>query len=226
MTRRARSSTCCSGWFWSRTERACATRLSGHGGLDSAGMWSHLTDPPDPAHVADVLAALATSSPRCGTVRVVAIDGPSGSGKTTLALGVGRALDAPVVHMDRIYPGWDGLAASVPLLVEQVLEPLARGEPAEYRVWDWERDGWRGTTTVQHADVVVVEGCGSSVGPAGVYASVRVWVDAPRDERRRRGLTRDGEAYRPHWEQWAAQEARLYARDGTRLKADVVITTG
>ena len=201
-------------------------------------MWSHLTDPPDPAHVDRVLSALtevtavndltapAGSPTRRSAVRVVAIDGPSGSGKTSLARGVSAALDAAVVHMDRIYPGWDGLAASVGLLVEQVLAPLARGEAAAYRLWDWEHDGWDGWQTVAPADVVVVEGCGSSVGPAGDLAALRVWVEAPREERRRRGLARDGEAYRPHWERWAAQEEELYARDGTRAKADVVITTG
>lgn len=192
-------------------------------------MWSHLTDPPDPAHVARVLTALGapTDAPaRCGAVRVVAIDGPSGSGKTSLARGVGAALAAPVVHMDRIYPGWDGLAASVGLLVEQVLAPLSRGEAAAYRLWDWERGSWDGVRAVPRADVIIVEGCGSSVRPAGDYAAVRVWVEAPREERRRRGLARDGEAYRPHWEEWAAQESVLYARDGTRSRADVVITTG
>jgi uridine kinase len=189
-------------------------------------MWSHLTDPPDPAHVDAVLAAVATSSRRCGAVRVVALDGPSGSGKTTLALGVGRALECPVVHMDRIYPGWDGLAASVPLLVEQVLDPLARGEPAAYRAWDWARSEWADTESVPAAEVLVVEGCGSSVGPAGPYASVRVWVEAPREVRMARGLARDGETYRPHWERWAAQEDRLFAADDTRARADVLIATG
>ncbi|MFN2318993.1 MAG: AAA family ATPase [Dermatophilaceae bacterium] len=189
-------------------------------------MWSHLTDPPDPAHVARVVTALDAAPARCGAVRVVTIDGPSGSGKTTLARGVGEALGAPVVHMDRIYPGWDGLAESVGLLVEQVLGPVARGEAAAYRVWDWDRGGWRGSKSVPRTGVLVVEGCGSSVGPAGECAAVRVWLEAPRDERRRRGLARDGEAYRPHWEQWAAQEDSLYARDGTRAKADLVIATG
>jgi hypothetical protein len=79
---------------------------------------------------------------------------------------------------------------------------------------------------VPHAPVVVVEGCGSSVGPAGARAAVRVWMEAPRAERLRRGLERDGETYRPHWERWAAQEDRLYAVDGTRAKADLVIRTG
>lgn len=189
-------------------------------------MWFQLTDPADPADVARVLDALATAEPRCGSTRIVAIDGLSGAGKTTLARGVSEALAAPVVHMDGLYPGWDGLAEAVGLLTASVLEPLSRDERAAYRIWDWRRDRWNGTQDVPNTELLVIEGCASSVGTAGEYAAVRVWVEAPREERMRRGLARDGEAYRPHWERWAAQEAELFARDGTREKAHVIITTG
>lgn len=193
-------------------------------------MWHQLRDPADPAHVAAVVAALDGAPARCGGIRVIAIDGPSGSGKTTLAKGVSDALDAPVVHMDRIYPGWDGLAVAPALLAEQVLAPLARGELGAYRLWDWASNEWSGSAEVPPAalgtGILVVEGCGCSVGPAGEYAAVRVWVEAPRAERMRRGLARDGETYRPHWQRWAAQEAELYARDRTRDRADLILTTG
>lgn len=189
-------------------------------------MWDQPSDPADPAAVAQVLELVADAPARCGSVRVVAVDGRSGSGKTTLAVAVAGTLEAPVVHMDRLYPGWDGLAASVPLLVSEVLVPLAQGVVAAYRVWDWHHDRWNGREQVAPAPVVVVEGCGSSVGAAGDLAAVRVWMEAPRAERLRRGLARDGETYRPHWDRWAAQEDRLYAVDGTRAKADLVIRTG
>ncbi|MDO5501754.1 MAG: AAA family ATPase [Actinomycetia bacterium] len=180
----------------------------------------------DPRHVEAVVALARIAEPRCGTVTVVAIDGLSGSGKTTLADSVAAVLGAVVVHMDDLFPGWDGLAESVGLLVRQVLEPLARGERAAYRVWDWGRNEWGETATVPGGDLLVIEGCGSSVGPAGEFAAVRVWVEAPLEERMRRGLERDGEAYRPHWERWAVQEAELFARDGTREAADLILSTG
>ncbi|NLJ55126.1 MAG: AAA family ATPase [Intrasporangiaceae bacterium] len=189
-------------------------------------MWFQLTDPADPAHVEMVVDLARTAVPRCGQVTVIAIDGLSGSGKTTLAKGVSDALGAPVVHMDRLYPGWDGLADAVGLLVSQVLEPLARGERAAYRTWDWGTDEWNGVDEVPESAVLVIEGCGSSVGAARDYAAVSVFMEAPREERIRRGLERDGEAYRPHWERWAAQEAELFTRDGTREAADIVISTG
>ncbi|WP_299445466.1 AAA family ATPase [uncultured Phycicoccus sp.] len=189
-------------------------------------MWFQVTDPADPADVDAVLTQLSAAAPRCGAVRVVAVDGPSGSGKTTLAKALVEALSCPVVHMDELFPGWDGLAEAVPLLVDQVLLPLSRGERARYRVWDWDADTWGGTREVEPGPLLVVEGCASSAGPAGDLAAVRVWVEAPPSERMRRGLARDGETYRPHWERWAAQEAALFTADGTRARADVVVTTG
>ncbi|HHU10067.1 MAG TPA: hypothetical protein GXZ60_08645 [Intrasporangiaceae bacterium] len=159
-------------------------------------------------------------------MRIVAIDGRSGSGKTALAAEVGAALHAPVVSMDHLYPGWDGLAAGIDGLVEHVLAPLCRGEVAAYRIWDWHRDRWGEPVEVPPAEVVIVEGCGSSLGPAGEYASLRVWLEAPVEQRKARALARDGETFRPHWERWAAQEERLFGVDRTRERADLVLTTG
>lgn len=191
-------------------------------------MWDEVMQPPSEEHVAAVVAlALAAESP-CGPV-VVALDGPSGAGKTTLARGVESALEergtVAVLHLDLLYPGWDGLAQAPELLTTRVLEPLARGERAAYPVWSWVRDEWAGTREVPRCDYLVVEGCGSSVGPARAYAAVAVFVDADPALRMRRGLERDGETYRPHWQRWADQEAALFAVDGTRERADLVIDT-
>jgi uridine kinase len=176
--------------------------------------------------VAEAVRLAATRDPRCGEVRLVAVDGQSGSGKSTLGVAIGAALDAPVVHMDDIYPGWDGLAEAVPLVTTQVLEPLTAGQPAAYRRWDWVRNRWSSRLVpVPAVPVLVLEGVGSSVLPAGDYAAVRVWVEADREVRFARGITRDGEAYRPHWERWARQEDALFAADRTRDRADVVLDT-
>ena len=192
-------------------------------------MWHQLTEPARGSDVEAVVTLARDAEPRCGGAVVVAIDGPSGSGKTTLAKGVADALEGlgtvEVVHMDLIFPGWDGLAEAPGLLTTQVLEPISQGHPAAYRTWSWVRDEWHGTRTVAASRFLVVEGCGSSVGPAGAYAAVRVFVEAGRALRMSRGIARDGEAYRPNGERWAEQEARLYAADRTRERADLVIDT-
>lgn len=182
-----------------------------------------LADPDDAARV--IADAAATARPRCGDVVVVAIDGPSGAGKTTIAGPVAEALACPVVHMDELYPGWDGLAEAVGLVDDLVLGPLARGEDLRYRRWDWAADRWGEEIALPWTPVLVLEGCGSSVRPAGERAALRVWVDADRAERRARGIARDGDTFAPHWERWAEQEDALFAADRTRERADLEIIT-
>ena len=140
---------------------------------------------------------------------VVGIDGPSGSGKTTLASAVAQRLGCAVVHMDELFPGWDGLAAAAGLLTEQVLRPLAQENDGAYRRWDWDASTC----------------CASTVHPATPYVAVAVWVEADAQVRMTRGIERDGEAFRPHWQRWAAQERALFATDGTRDRADLIVST-
>ncbi|TNM64684.1 hypothetical protein FHN55_13685 [Streptomyces sp. NP160] len=163
-------------------------------------------------------------------MRVLALDGPSGSGKTTLAAAVAAALrargvSATKVHMDDLYPGWDGLAEAVGLVTAQVLEPLTAGAPAAFHRWDWVAHRWAERVPVPAADIVVVEGVGCGSRPCAPHLTALVWVEADDDVRMRRGIERDGEAYRPHWERWAAQERVLFAAEGTRERADVVLRT-
>jgi hypothetical protein len=174
--------------------------------------------------VAAVVALVDASEPRCGATRLVAIDGPSGSGKTTLARDVAAALAAPTVHMDDLYPGWDGLREGVERAHEWLAEPLASGRPGRYRRWDWAAGRYAEWVQVAGTEVVVLEGCGSGVRPVGDSVSTLVWVDAAEAVRHARGMARDA-AYEPFWDEWAAQERALYAGDGTRGRAELVIDT-
>lgn len=171
--------------------------------------------------VQDLAARLRAAPPRAGTVRVAAIDGPAGSGKTTLAGRLAAVLDAPVIHMDDLYPGWDGLAAAPGKLREWVLEPLAAHRQARYRRYDWEAGAYAEWVDVPSADTLIVEGCGSGARAAAPYLSLLVWVEAPYGVRMARGIGRDGESFRPHWERWAVQERALFASERTAERADV-----
>jgi uridine kinase len=168
----------------------------------------------------DLVARLRESPARAGSTRVLAIDGRGGSGKTMLADRLASLLDAPVVHMDDLYPGWDGLSAAVPILREWILEPLARGAKARYQRYDWSRDAYGEWVDAPPSDTLVVEGCGCGSRLAAPYLSMLLWVEAPRAVRFGRGIERDGETFRPHWERWALQEDALFAAEGTRQRAD------
>ncbi len=166
------------------------------------------------------------ASPRLGPVRLVCIDGPAGSGKTTLAEAIARGLvghgvETAVLHLDDLYDGWSGLEGSLwPRLAAQVLEPLRRGRPGRYQRYDWYGGAFDGWVDVPVPGVLVVEGCGAARREADEIVVQRVWVEAPADLRLARGLARDGEAERGHWERWMADEAAHFARERTRERAD------
>ena len=179
-----------------------------------------------PARVLDLL---AQRPPTLGGGRLVCVDGPAGSGKTTLADVVARGFDrlnqrgaAQVVHMDDLYAGWSGL----PRIDEQLdglLTPLGKGRPGRYRRYDWLAAAYAETVTVPPVPLLVLEGVGSGAGRFSALRTVLVWVEAPYDERLRRGIERDGDTFAPHWEEWAADERDLFAREGTRERADLVV---
>ncbi len=70
---------------------------------------------------------------------------------------------------------------------------------------------------------VVLEGVTCTRREVADRLAVRVWVDAPADERLRRGVARDGESHRALWERWMREETAFFADDGTRERADVVV---
>ncbi len=171
-----------------------------------------------------VLRLALERGPTLGAGRLICIDGPAGSGKTTLAAAcaAGAGDDAHVVHMDDLYPGWSGLRA-VDAQLADLLVPLARGTAGTYRRYDWVAGRFAEQVTVDPTPLLVVEGVGSGAARFADLVTVLVWVEAPYDLRLQRGLARDGDAFAPHWEQWARDESELFAREQTRERADAVV---
>lgn len=156
---------------------------------------------------------------------VVGVDGPSGAGKTVLAARMASALGAGVVHVEDLYPGWGGLEPAVPRLVAWVLEPLAAGRSARWRRWDWAAGRYAEWRTLAPTSTVVVEGVGAGARACAPYLDLLVWVQAPEPVRYAQAMARDGVAYRPYWRRWAAAERVHFEREGTRARADVVVST-
>jgi chloramphenicol 3-O-phosphotransferase len=172
--------------------------------------------------ISALAARVLDTPPRCGSTRLVCIDGPSGSGKSTLAARLTAALGAPpLLHMDDLYPGWDGLADAVPLLHDRIVGPLAAGRAARYRRYDWVRGCYGEEHDLGMPPLLIAEGVASGARMVAARAVLLIWVEAPLEERFRRGIARDGEAYRPHWERWACQERAHFAAEDTRSRADL-----
>ena len=173
----------------------------------------------------DVLAHALARPPRLGSGRLICIDGPAGSGKTTLAAALTELSGAAVVHMDDLYPGWNGLF-DVDAEVLGLLGPLGEDRPGQYRRFDWAAGGYRESHTVDPQPLLVLEGVGSGNRAWRDLVTTLVWVEAPFELCLERGLTRGGEGVREHWLGWVDDEARLFAEQDTRAHADLVVDTG
>ena len=165
---------------------------------------------------------------------VLLIDGRSGAGKTHFANELADALfreleQAPrVIHMDDLYPGWDGLRAGSLYLLQMILLPVSRGETARWQPWNWARslrgksgdiaNGWR---EFEGGTPLIIEGCGSLSRASAELAHLTMWLHAETSVRRERWVTRDGDRFGEHWGRWAAQEDEFYEAEKSERLARI-----
>ena len=168
---------------------------------------------------------------------IILIDGRAASGKSTLAASLQNAIfkeleQAPrVIHMDDLYPGWEGLRAGSQYLVQNILQPLRAGKTAHWQIWNWETsqrgahaevgNGWREFEL--HAPLIV-EGCGSVSRASRELADLTIWLEVDRTTRRTRWDQRDGEKFAEYWPIWEAQEDEFYQLEKSKELADLVLT--
>jgi uridine kinase len=171
-----------------------------------------------PDDIGGIVAAIRSTARAAGADerQVILIDGGSGSGKTDLAAVLAPALGAELVRLDDVYPGWDGLEAAS-LMVSGIIDgnrwrrwDWAAGEPAEWHDLDPRRP-------------LVIEGCGSLSRANRALATFGIWVELDEPTRKARALARDGDAYSPHWDRWAAQERTFFERERPDRLADTVL---
>lgn len=170
-----------------------------------------------------VLRMLEARQPACGSTTVVAVDGPSGAGKTGFSDGLAEAAGADVLHLEDVYPGWGGLAATPPIIAG-VLEAIAVDGIGTAHRWDWDVAAPGPLLRVPPTSLLVLDGVGSGAAVIRPYLSLLIWVDAPADVRKERALARDGGTYAPYWDMWADQERDHFAREATRHHADLVVS--
>ena len=173
----------------------------------------------------EVVAHARAHSARLGSGRLICVDGPSGTGKSTLAGQIAQITGSPVVRMDDLYPGWQGLFEVDPHVLG-LLEPLAEGRSGSYRRYDWHAKEYAETHHVEPGPLLVLEGVGAGNRAWRHLVTTLVWLDAAAELRLERSVARDGEDQRELLVQWRHDEDRLFAEQGTRSFADLVFSTG
>ena len=161
---------------------------------------------------------------------IVLIDGKSNSGKSTFAKSLqeelfkqGESLPR-IIHMDDLYPGWEGLALGSDYLNRFILEPLTKKITASWQMWDWAESKRGAWVEFSGGTPLIIEGCGALSERASAVAFLRIWLQADEEVRQSRWLEREGNLER--FEMWAAQELDFYAREKSASLADFVIATG
>lgn len=158
---------------------------------------------------------------------VVLIDGRAGSGKSTFARLLQDQVfqetkqSPKVIHMDDLYPGWEGLAQGSIYLIEQILKPLKLAGKAQWQRWDWANhkrggsdpgNGWR---EFDGQNVLIVEGCGSVTVQSAELSDLTIWIEADRQTRRERFEARHRGVFSNFWNSWSAQEDEFFQEQRT-----------
>lgn len=175
----------------------------------------------DAAHI---LGLALSRPPTLGTGRLICLDGPAGSGKTSLAASIAALAPAQVVHMDDLYEGWGGLLDGQKHAAA-LLAPLSESRPGTYCPFDWHTMARGPERTLAPSPLLILEGVGSWSRQIAAWVTTLVWLDAPAAVRRPRVLERDGDSIAPYWDDWAHDEDAVFADEGTRDRADVVLAT-
>jgi len=165
---------------------------------------------------------------------IVLIDGRAGAGKSTFAADLLEAyfqLETrlpKLVHMDQLYPGWEGLRAGSLYLNQTILAPVSLGKDANWQVWDWSKgergnpeessNGWR---SFDGGNLLLIEGCGSVSSYSAEVADLRIWIESDQDTRRERFNTRDDGQFNDYWHSWAIQEDEFLAAEKSRDLCDL-----
>ena len=143
----------------------------------------------------------------------VAIDGPCASGKSTLGEELAQIYSCPLIHMDDFFlrpeqrteerlaqPGGN---VDYERFLQEVLLPLTQQEAACYRPWRCRLGAFDASVTVLPCPLVVVEGSYSLRPDLRDHYQLRVWVEAPMEERLERLAQRGGpgclERFRTMW---------------------------
>jgi uridine kinase len=173
---------------------------------------------------------LLSEPSRCGRTHLIAIDGRAGAGKTTLAnelslaLGVDRAVK--IIHLDMAYAGWENsLGESLTAMLSKLLADLSRDRAALLPIFNWKEMAFDSEQVISPADLIIMEGVGSAQAVVRKFATATIWLDIDPTIGLQRVLDRESMAIHDQMRRWQVAEEAHFLADGTREKADFILST-
>lgn len=170
-----------------------------------------------------------------GKLPIVLIDGRAASGKSQFAKDLSEAYfqvdkqAARVIHMDDLYPGWNGLAEGSVYLLTNILLPLANSRSANWQVWNWRKnhrgaeEPGNGRREFAGGTLLIVEGCGAISRLSSTNSDFQIWIDADDAARKERFSKRDSGKFDEYFGIWSAQEDEYYEREKSKQLAELII---
>ena len=166
---------------------------------------------------------------------LLAIDGRCGSGKTTLADWLAQQLGCRVVHTDDFYlplakrcEGWQrqpGANMDFCRLRQEVLQPLLRGQTAQYRAYSCADGAFLPPVPLPAAPLTILEGSYSLHPALQTEFALRVFVTCPPDIQAARLQTREGTRYAQFVQRWIPLEEGYFAAHDPAARCDFVLDT-
>ena len=161
---------------------------------------------------------------------VLAIDGPAGSGKSTLASEIARAFSGTysieVIHLDELYNGWDdALSQDLFHRIAQLIAAQRAGQATDLAIYDWSATSFSGSREIKNAQLLIIEGVGSSNQLLHANLTTSIWLDIDQSIGLARVLERDGEEIRGEMVKWQKMESEYFAHDLTRERAEFILST-
>ena len=159
----------------------------------------------------------------------IAIDGPAGAGKTTLAEHLQAALSLKyktiTLHMDDFYNGWDTpFDHHFTDALLQVAQDHQQGKPYHLARYDWHQSRFSPPEIIPAAQLLILEGVGSSHISIRPFLSASIWIDIDPAQGVERVLARDGDGISGAMREWLGKQAQHFAENDSQNAADFILT--
>lgn len=165
----------------------------------------------------------------------LAIEGGSASGKTTLASMLEQVYDCSLLHMDDFFlqshqrtkerlsePGGN---VDRERFLEEVLLPLSRREPIEYRPFDCSIEDITFSTRIMPKPLTVIEGAYSMHPDLAPYYNLSIFLDVNENTQRKRIEKRNTpQMAERFFNEWIPLERTYFEKLDVKNRCDLVVT--